>query len=137
MLFRLGPDDPSAAAGLFAAVVLIAYTCLSVVRGARFFVHSKKGSCRRMGDTLSPSSSRGAEGKQLLRKLLTSSLILAEDWEKLTPQVQTEIKRCVAPPRLLALLMQHGLLTPYQADRIEAGNTFGLILGNYRILERL
>ena len=29
------------------------------------------------------------------------------------------------------------LLTEYQADRIEAGKTFGLIIGNYRVLDRL
>src|SRR5207249_4775363 len=29
------------------------------------------------------------------------------------------------------------LLTAYQAERIAAGTTFGLILGNYRVLERL
>jgi response regulator RpfG family c-di-GMP phosphodiesterase len=62
---------------------------------------------------------------------------LAEDWEKLAPQVQTEIKQCGEPVLLLARLVQQGLLTPYLADRIEAGTTFGLVLGNYRILERL
>ena len=30
-----------------------------------------------------------------------------------------------------------GLLTPYQAARVSTGNTFGLVLGNFRILERL
>src|SRR5262249_38056888 len=37
----------------------------------------------------------------------------------------------------LALLVQHQLLTEYQAARIEAGTTFGLVLGNYRVLDRL
>jgi serine/threonine protein kinase len=34
-------------------------------------------------------------------------------------------------------LVGHGLLTEYQAGRIDAGKTFGLILGNYRVLDRL
>ena len=38
---------------------------------------------------------------------------------------------------LLGQLVDHELLTQYQADRISAGTTFGLVLGNYRVLERL
>jgi response regulator RpfG family c-di-GMP phosphodiesterase len=34
-------------------------------------------------------------------------------------------------------LVQAGLLTNYQLDRVMAGTTHGLILGNYRVLERL
>jgi response regulator RpfG family c-di-GMP phosphodiesterase len=35
------------------------------------------------------------------------------------------------------MLVERGLLTDYQAGRIEAGTTFGLVMGNYRILDRL
>jgi response regulator RpfG family c-di-GMP phosphodiesterase len=38
---------------------------------------------------------------------------------------------------LLALLVEHRLLTQYQADRLDAGKFHGLILGNYRVLDRL
>jgi response regulator RpfG family c-di-GMP phosphodiesterase/tRNA A-37 threonylcarbamoyl transferase component Bud32 len=34
-------------------------------------------------------------------------------------------------------LVQAGLLTSYQLDRVIAGSTHGLMLGNYRVLERL
>ena len=34
-------------------------------------------------------------------------------------------------------LIQAGLLTDYQLDRVLAGTTHGLVLGNYRVLERL
>src|SRR5262249_51114570 len=34
-------------------------------------------------------------------------------------------------------LIQAGLLTPYQLDRVMTGNTHGLILGNYRVMERI
>jgi response regulator RpfG family c-di-GMP phosphodiesterase/serine/threonine protein kinase len=34
-------------------------------------------------------------------------------------------------------LVQAGLLTSYQLDRVMAGTTHGLVLGNYRVLERL
>ncbi len=73
----------------------------------------------------------------LLTELLRSSIILTEDSEKLPDQTQEEIKRCSEIPQLLSLLVQHGLLTEYQAARVEAGKTAGLVLGNYRVLERL
>jgi response regulator RpfG family c-di-GMP phosphodiesterase/tRNA A-37 threonylcarbamoyl transferase component Bud32 len=34
-------------------------------------------------------------------------------------------------------LVQAGLLTPYQLDRVQSGTMHGLILGNHRVLERL
>ncbi|HMC88669.1 MAG TPA: protein kinase, partial [Gemmataceae bacterium] len=38
---------------------------------------------------------------------------------------------------MVKTLTAHGLLTPYQVTRLLAGQTFGLILGNYRIMERI
>ena len=73
----------------------------------------------------------------LFTDLLRSSVILTEDSEKLPQQTQEEIRRCSEIPELLSLLVQHGLLTEYQAARVEAGKTDGLVLGNYRVLERL
>jgi response regulator RpfG family c-di-GMP phosphodiesterase len=73
----------------------------------------------------------------LLTDLLRSSVILPEDSEKLPEQTQEEIRRCSEIPQLLSLLVQHGLLTEYQAARVEAGKTHELVLGNYRVLERL
>src|SRR5215469_214103 len=72
-----------------------------------------------------------------LQALLESGLLLAEDWEALHPDVRAEVERARHPQVLLALLVQHGLLTEYQAGRIADGTTFGLLLGNYRVLDRL
>jgi response regulator RpfG family c-di-GMP phosphodiesterase/serine/threonine protein kinase len=74
---------------------------------------------------------------ELLRDLLTSSIVLAEDWERLPIQMQNEIVHCTEARQLLSALVQHNLLTEYQADRVESGKTFGLVLGNYRVLDRL
>ena len=41
------------------------------------------------------------------------------------------------PERLLALLVEHGDLTIYQADELAAGRWRGLWLGGYRVLDRL
>jgi response regulator RpfG family c-di-GMP phosphodiesterase len=69
--------------------------------------------------------------------LLTSSIVLAEDWEKLPTPTQNEIAQCTEKRQLLSSLVQHNLLTEYQADRVAAEKIFGLVLGNYRVLDRL
>ena len=66
-----------------------------------------------------------------------AGLILTEDWEALHPDVRAEVQLAKHPQVLLTLLVQHGLLTEYQAGRIGEGATFGLLLGNYRVLDRL
>jgi response regulator RpfG family c-di-GMP phosphodiesterase len=75
--------------------------------------------------------------QELLTQLLDSSLVLVEEWEILPERVQAAILKCPDNPTLLGLLQEHDLLTEYQANRIKAGTTHGLILGNYRVLDRL
>jgi response regulator RpfG family c-di-GMP phosphodiesterase/serine/threonine protein kinase len=76
-----------------------------------------------------------AEG--LVQELLDNSFILAEDWEALPGQVRDELLAAEHLEPLLAGLVERGLMTEYQARRIEAGTTFGLVLGNYRVLDRI
>jgi putative two-component system response regulator len=83
------------------------------------------------------SSSLVSRYQPLLNDLLISSIVLTEDFEKLSAQTQDEVSQCSETQELLPLLVQYGLLTEYQAARVEAGTTYGLILGNYRILDRL
>jgi len=73
----------------------------------------------------------------LLQELLASSLILAEDWETLAAPARDALKQCADKRALLSLLCEHGLLNEYQAGRVAAGNSHGLVLGNYRVLGRL
>ena len=73
----------------------------------------------------------------LLGELLASSIVLTEDFEKLSAHAQDEIRRCSEIEKLLPMLVQHALLTEYQAGRVEAGTTYGLVLGSYRVLDRL
>src|SRR5438445_12082183 len=47
------------------------------------------------------------------------------------------MEKCTDQSDLLSLLYAHQLLTRYQVDRIEAGTIHGMMLGNYRILDRL
>jgi response regulator RpfG family c-di-GMP phosphodiesterase len=75
--------------------------------------------------------------EQLLFELLGSSLVLTEDWERLAPGDRGRLLALEDPDRLVAELVGLGLLTPYQGARVSTGNTFGMVLGNFRILERL
>ena len=75
--------------------------------------------------------------QELLGQLLDSSIVLTEDWENLPAPTRASILECADYSRLLSLLQEHALLTEYQAGRIEAGTTHGLVLGNYRVLDRL
>lgn len=78
-----------------------------------------------------------AKRSTLLYDLLASSLVLAEDWEQLDEIAKERILRSPHDDQLLSQLVEQGLLTMYQAARISAGTAFGLILGNYRVLDRL
>jgi response regulator RpfG family c-di-GMP phosphodiesterase/serine/threonine protein kinase len=70
-------------------------------------------------------------------ELLARSFVHPEDWKQLEPHVQNRLLACGDRRQVLYQLIAEGLLTDYQASRIAAGTTFGLVLGNYRILERL
>ncbi len=73
----------------------------------------------------------------LFRELLANSLVLAEDWEQLPADKQARVAACRTEDDLLHALVETGLLNNYQAGRLRAGKSFGLLLGNYRVLERL
>jgi response regulator RpfG family c-di-GMP phosphodiesterase/serine/threonine protein kinase len=73
----------------------------------------------------------------VLQELLTSSVVLVEDWEALPVPAREEVARSPDRDALLARLVEHKLLTDYQASRVRSGKAFGLVLGNYRLLERL
>ncbi len=76
-------------------------------------------------------------GQMLLFDLLASSLVVNEDWDALDEATREQVLRCSSRDKVLGRLVEHGLLTTYQAARISAGTTFGLVLGNYRVLDRL
>jgi serine/threonine protein kinase len=76
-------------------------------------------------------------GSPLLQQLLATSLVLLEDWNRLAACDREQLRQIDEPAKLLPALVSHGLLNDYQMARIEAGTTFGLILGNYRVLGRI
>jgi putative two-component system response regulator len=84
-----------------------------------------------------PSNGVRKSGAGLLQELLEASLIPGAAWEALPSSTRESLSHCTERSVLLPKLVEHGLLTEYQSVRIEANKTFGLILGNYRILDRL
>jgi len=89
-------------------------------------------------ETSQPRRGRiGLSGPALLQKILAISLVPAEDWNDLAAPRRAALERCADPLPLLELLATEGLLTRYQASRVSSGKTFGLVLGNYRVLDRI
>jgi response regulator RpfG family c-di-GMP phosphodiesterase/serine/threonine protein kinase len=72
-----------------------------------------------------------------LAELLKSGVVLHEDWEALPQPVRAELGRCADTKDFIGRLVRTGLITEYQASRLESGRYFGLVLGNYRVLDRL
>ncbi|HYV36260.1 MAG TPA: protein kinase, partial [Gemmataceae bacterium] len=78
-----------------------------------------------------------AKARTFLDELLGQCIVLPEDWQNLDATIRNELQACNDRDQLLGLLVRHGLLTEYQAARVSAGTLFGLVLGSYRVLERL
>jgi response regulator RpfG family c-di-GMP phosphodiesterase len=72
-----------------------------------------------------------------VQELMASAIILAEDWEHLSSESREELLLSSDKTIIRAKLVEHGLLTDYQAGRLESGTTHGLVLGSYRVLSRL
>jgi serine/threonine protein kinase len=79
----------------------------------------------------------GLPPQALLRELLDSSMILPEQWASLSPAKRDLLNQACEAKKLLEQLVAESLLTKYQSTRIRASKSFGLILGNYRILDRI
>ncbi len=74
---------------------------------------------------------------QLLQELVNFSLIRSRYWDDLSAATRASLGRLPDEDALLNRLVELELLTPYQVDRLRAGTVFGMILGNYRVLDRL
>lgn len=100
-----------------------------------------------MGTSVSPRSiaallppMREADPSALLRGLLVSGVVPTEDYEALEKQCPAErsaIDHAPSDDALLDQLVRSRLLTEFQAARVRSGRLHGLVLGNYRILDRI
>src|SRR5437868_3946230 len=83
-----------------------------------------------------PSSSQDTLSiADFLARLLTSGLLSVPEVEQFFEKYPH--LRNTSTPCLVSALKTEGLLTDYQVSRLLAGNTFGLVFGNYRTVERL
>jgi response regulator RpfG family c-di-GMP phosphodiesterase/tRNA A-37 threonylcarbamoyl transferase component Bud32 len=78
-----------------------------------------------------------SQGNWFLQHLLDAGVILLEDWQALAGETRLRLLDTLATEPLLALLAEHELLTGYQVSRVMNGNAHHLVLGNYRILDRI
>jgi response regulator RpfG family c-di-GMP phosphodiesterase/serine/threonine protein kinase len=75
--------------------------------------------------------------RDLLQRWVQLSIILREDWDAVPVARRASLERCDNVIELVNRLVEEKLLTDYQASRITIGKTYGLVLGNYRVLERI
>ena len=72
-----------------------------------------------------------------LKELVKQWLLPKNDLIALVPAVRKDLLSCRTQEELISNLVDWRLLTPFQAQRILKGATFGLVLGDYRVLDRL
>jgi response regulator RpfG family c-di-GMP phosphodiesterase/serine/threonine protein kinase len=86
---------------------------------------------------LEPGSSAAQERTALFQRLLGSGVLHIDEIEGLAPASRQAIERERDDFRLLDALVANQLLTEYQAVRLKTGRLHGLVLGNYRVLDRI
>ncbi len=87
--------------------------------------------------SFSATRHESASPASLLDFCLQNSFIHREDWLRVPDTVRNEFEGETKVSQLLGRLVEAKLLTRYQADRIEAGTTYGMLMGSYRVLDRL
>ncbi|MGL4424078.1 MAG: serine/threonine-protein kinase, partial [Gemmataceae bacterium] len=90
-----------------------------------------------MRDSSLSSSTHVQIVSPLLRKLIMSSVVSLDAWEKLPLSDRNMIQAAPDDDEILTTLVGLGLLTPYQAGKVRSGHGASLILGNYRILDKI
>jgi serine/threonine protein kinase len=75
--------------------------------------------------------------QSLLARLLSTQVLLPEEWEEIPPGERDALTRVVSTDTLLGKLLGLHLLTRFQVETIRKGAADDLILGNYRVLDVL
>lgn len=88
---------------------------------------------------VTPSSAPGETfvAQSYLRNLLDSEMIHPEDWNAVSKETIAHLNQAESRDILLQRLADSTLINEYQRGRIAVGSTFGLVLGNYRVLDRI
>jgi response regulator RpfG family c-di-GMP phosphodiesterase len=83
----------------------------------------------------SPPTAASLPVPEFLTRLVESRLVSTTQLEAFLDRHESFPDN--ATPGLAQTLIDQGLLTTYQVGRLLTGHTFGLVLGNYRIVERI
>ena len=73
----------------------------------------------------------------LLRRLLAAGVVATEDYDALATVHRSAVDSARDETALVVALVAGGLLTEFQTERVSAGRLHGLVLGNYRLLDRI
>ncbi len=99
--------------------------------------NARKGESAPGGLTQTTSLEPPAPARALLDRLLCLSLVESASVCRVLSERGERLDDFDSDERFGQALVQAGLLTDYQLGRVLAGSTHGLVLGNYRVLERL
>jgi response regulator RpfG family c-di-GMP phosphodiesterase/serine/threonine protein kinase len=88
-----------------------------------------------LGGKKVPGSASTVSVDEFVARILESGLLLPAQVDEFVSRQRLSKEPSTAD--LVEALVGHGLLTDYQVSRIFSGHTFGLVLGNYRIVERI
>ena len=73
----------------------------------------------------------------ILRRLVSSGVVPPDAWDALPGAAHDRLATHAELPALADALLAERLVTVYQAGRVRSGAVHGLILGNYRVLEKI
>src|SRR5579871_99889 len=94
------------------------------------------GHLRKVGSYLNAKGLTPA-ARDFLDRLLEQQLLNSDSVVQFLERMRDGLSQYAEVESLGQALVEAGLLTAYQLDRILAGTTHGLILGNHRVLDRL
>jgi len=75
--------------------------------------------------------------RRLLTEAVQSGILPVADVRRFLTAVGDRLPQMNNSERTCDALLHHGFITQYQRTRLVSGQTFGLMLGNYRILDRI
>ncbi len=87
--------------------------------------------------TETPAPTAAPELGAVLGQLVAAGVVPADAWEALGPAGRDRLAAIGGLPDLAHALLAARLLSVYQAARVRSGAVNGLVLGNYRLLEKI
>jgi response regulator RpfG family c-di-GMP phosphodiesterase/tRNA A-37 threonylcarbamoyl transferase component Bud32 len=90
-----------------------------------------------LAENPSPAAGLHADARAFLHKIVHLGLIPTDLIDRFLGEREDRLTEYGNGTQIGQALVQAGLLTSYQLDRVLAGATHGLVLGNYRVLDKL